>query len=112
MGPAVRRGGPILEARQALLAVALHPFGYGGPRYSSGRGRRRLRPPFDQNPLHDQPSAERGKSRSTMSHESLLSVRSRQPQTVKEALLMSTTLRGNYTQSVLSPSCGDTWGRP
>jgi len=34
-----------------------------------------------------------------MSHESLLSVRSRQPQTVKEALLMSTTFVGTTTRS-------------
>jgi hypothetical protein len=56
--------------------------------------RLRLVSTLAQHPLHHKHSAQRGKSRSTMPHESLLSVRSRQPQTMKEALLMSTTLVG------------------
>src|SRR6266540_2045995 len=111
VGSAVRRGGAILEAKQPFLPVALDPLGHSCPRHPSRCSGGRLSPPLEENPIYQQPSAERGESRPTMSHESLLSVRSRQPQTVKEALLMSTTFVGTTPspagrRSALRPPAG------
>jgi hypothetical protein len=104
VGSAVRRGGAILEAKQPFLPVALHRLGHSCPGDPSRCSGGRLSPPLEENPIHHQPSAERGESRPTMSHESLLSVRSRQPQTVKEALLVSTTFVGTTTSSAQNSS--------
>ena len=91
MGSTVRSRGAVLQAQQSFVPEPLHPLRYGRPGDADCCRSCSLCPPFDENPLDHDPSAERGERRLTMTHESLLSVRSCQPQTVKEALLMSTT---------------------
>ena len=101
---AVRSRGAVLEPGRPFVAEAADPLVRGGAGHADGLGGAHHRPPFLLNPLDDQPSAERRELRPTMTHESLLPVRSSdKPQTVQGGSRLSTTFVGTTASSASAP---------
>jgi len=94
---AERPGAPVLEARLTLRFVSPEPLPGGLAAHPEHIGGMRDGHPVDQDPIHQELSAERRQLRSTMCHESLPSVVSWTPTPSLGRLSSVNNLFGNHT---------------